>query len=220
MELGLQKGWASASISSVAYSEPNTGSLRATASRGAECSFLNGFKVQVTSPDIGILCNGVGETCVEDKTSSIGGRCVDLVKEKVIADNHRELVSNCQYKNGTIGIKCDKMYSCYNADPSKIGCGSCIGANACYGVTGYVGEGSCVGANACYTASGNHLNVGDGSCVGREVCKGTNGYVTIGDGSCLGDQACYTMDTKVLGSVTIGDNSCHDFVACKLNEGK
>jgi hypothetical protein len=28
------------------------------------------------------------------------------------------------------------------------------------------------------------------------------------------------MDTKVLGSVTIGDNSCHDFVACKLNEGK
>lgn len=190
---------------SVAYSEPSTGSLRATAmSKGAECSFLNGFKVQA-SPDMGILC-GVGETCVEDKTSSTGGRCVDFAQEKVLAEKHRELAS-CNFRNGTSGTKCDGMFSCYGiTDLTKIGCGSCIGGFACAGVTGTVGEGSCIGASrtttkTCYTAAGM-------------------GTVNIGDGSCVGNQACYKIDTTRLGSITIGNGSCHDNVACKYLEGK
>jgi hypothetical protein len=152
---------------SVAYREPNTGSLRATAtSRGAECSFLNGFKVQA-SPDMGILCS-VGETCVEDKTSSTGGRCVDFAKEKAIAEKHREL-ADCEFLNGTQGTKCDLPTSCYNADRSKIGCGLCISAFACYGVKGTVGEGSCIGANTCYTEDGNQVTIGDGSCLGDQA---------------------------------------------------
>jgi hypothetical protein len=205
----------------VAYNEPNTGSLRATApSKGAECSFLNAFKNQAFA-DMGILC-GVGETCVEDKTSFTGGRCVDLAKERIIAEKRRELApkTTCTFKNGTSGIKCDGDYlgfgdsACSGVDPDKIGCGSCIGMYACSGVTGTVGEGSCVGDYSCVTSSRNQLTVGDGSCVGDTSCDRSwtpsASQLTVGDGSCIGFNICRFVN----GNVTIGNGSCLGNEAC------
>jgi hypothetical protein len=76
--------------------EPSKGSIRAISTLKAEpketeCTLSNSFKVQV---DSGILDCENGLVCVEDKTSSLGGRCVSL-DNKLVADynEYEEFVS-------------------------------------------------------------------------------------------------------------------------------
>jgi carbonic anhydrase/acetyltransferase-like protein (isoleucine patch superfamily) len=166
--------------------EQSSGSIRAASkTRSNECTFVNGFKVRKT-PDTGILECGMGETCVEDVTSSTGGRCV-VLQDEVLIESHRKLVS-CNFKNGTLGEKCTNN-ACGTADQSKIGCGSCIGTNACVGWSGdiTVGEGSCLGNEACNqmdaTTTGSII-IGDGSCHDNVACKFNEG--NIGSNSCIG----------------------------------
>jgi hypothetical protein len=164
-------------------SHETSGSIRAASKpQGAECSFLNGFKVQGSNADTGILICGNGETCVEDDTSSAGGRCV-LLEEEVAVESHRELVAvACTYLNGTSGIKCDGLKACTGIDQSKVGCGSCNGPSACLGWFGdiTVGENSCRGPEACrdmYTLT--NITVGDNSCHDNVACKYVQGTYRI-----------------------------------------
>lgn len=183
---------------SVSLAYEKTGSIRAvsTANKGAECSFVNGFKVQ-QRPDMGILACAPEETCVEDSSSSAGGRCVVLEDEFAI-EAHRELAA-CTFANGTDGVKCQGVNACNGADTTKIGCGSCNGQKACnsWNKAFTVGEGSCVGASACYGFySTADITIGSGSCVGKEACAylynlGT--AITVGSGSCLDNVACKYM---------------------------
>ena len=64
-------------------------------------------------------------------------------------------VIQCTFRNGTSGTKCDGQSAPWSAcpyyiDTTKIGCGSCIGQESCYGIKSSVGEESCIGVYACF----------------------------------------------------------------------
>jgi hypothetical protein len=136
----------------------SSGSIRGGAkTQGDECSFVNAFKVQGSLADPGILGCGYGMTCIEDKTSSIGGRCMNLKGEVIEA--HRQL-TDCTFANGTDGNKCVGDNACTGADESKIGCGSCYGTKSCYQPIGDVtiGENSCHDYVACMYLQGKCID--------------------------------------------------------------
>ena len=160
---------------SVSYAYDNTGSIRAAKKpKGTECSFVNGFKANQFT-DTGILGCSLGEICIEDQTSSAGGRCV---KEDAFVDVHRHL-ETCTYSNGTSGTKCVGTSACDSSvDTDKVGCGSCIGNKACGSWTGDVtiGEGSCLGNEACYDmTAASPIAIADGSCHDNVACKYNRG---------------------------------------------
>ena len=60
---------------SILEHENNKGSARtATKKQGVECAFVDNVTVR-KSVDVGVLSCGVGKVCVEDSTSTLGGRC-------------------------------------------------------------------------------------------------------------------------------------------------
>ena len=105
------------------------------------------------SVDVGVLSCGAGEVCVEDSTSTMGGRCeihVSPDDEAAALEPQRER-KLCE--------KCVGENACYGVDQSKIGCGSCIGVSACVADPEFpsdvtIGENSCVGKKACRFGSG------------------------------------------------------------------
>ena len=124
--------------------------------------------------DIGVLGCGYGKVCVEDNTSSAGGRCIKLKYATDFAESRRQLATGCQYLNGTYGSKCVGLDACYGVDETKIGCGSCIGKYACDSMSGDVTieELSCIGYAACYAASGSDdpITIAGGSCRDNVAC--------------------------------------------------
>ncbi|KAL3791819.1 hypothetical protein HJC23_002450 [Cyclotella cryptica] len=166
---------------------------------GKECSFevkpsstINELIYQ--KADLGILeeCGDAEHICVEDKGSSLGGRCVrpreagrTILNHTAVDEVEREL--QCE--------KCVGQRACYYTDPSKVACGSCIGTFTCYGFFGpSIGANSCIGDFACDRAA-NLNSVGNGSCVGQYACSGASG--NVGDGSCNGERACYNLFGKL-----------------------
>lgn len=157
-----------------------------TKRKSTECLFEKGFKFDYikfdyNNADIGVLSCGYGSVCVEDNTSSIGGRCIKIKYVGDYVTSRRQLATDCQYVNGTFGRKCVGIDACYNADETKIGCGSCIGNYTCDSMSGDVtiGEHSCIGYAACYSAS-----------------SGSGASITIGDGSCHDNVACAFLKSK------------------------
>jgi hypothetical protein len=104
---------------------------------GKECTFganasagtdeLNSHEV-----DLGLLevCGDEDYICVQDKASSIGGRCVvgtrqaegTILHQTEVVEVEREL--QCE--------KCVGYGACKYTDPSVVACGSCIGKYTCY----------------------------------------------------------------------------------------
>lgn len=125
--------------------------------QGNECVFNNPVKIQETEVDIGILACGADETCAEDETSSLGGRCMILDTSNEVVGSHNEFVA-CTFANGMNGKKCVGHEACGGGtDHSKIGCGSCIGDFSCASMSDItVGEHSCIYPSACYGAIGNY----------------------------------------------------------------
>eukprot|EP00956_Cyclotella_meneghiniana_P019918 scaffold34602_cov40-Cyclotella_meneghiniana.AAC.4 len=149
----------SVSTSGVAASilehENNKGSFRTASAKkqGVECTLANTADVHSPDADLGVLssCN-VGEVCVKDSTSKIGGRCelvVSANNEAAAAEPRRELC-----------LKCYGSFACNGVDRDNIGCGSCIGFYVCQKLSPDVtiGTGSCAGAYACEFAGGE-LNI-------------------------------------------------------------
>jgi hypothetical protein len=94
---------------------------------GEECSFEASSRPHGKGvADTGILrsCTDPRHMCVEDKQSSLGGRCTFM------ANVQRELQTTC-------ATKCDGTDACGGGtDPNIIGDRSCCGVKACYGITG------------------------------------------------------------------------------------
>ena len=131
----------SAVAASILEHENIKGSFRTASAKkqGVECTLANTADVHSPDADLGDLssCN-VGEVCVKDSTSKIGGRCelvVSANNEAAAAEPRREL---CE--------KCTGTSACKGVDQSKIGCGSCQGYQACSGLASGVtiGEQSCL----------------------------------------------------------------------------
>jgi hypothetical protein len=103
--------------------------------------------------DAGILsgCKKSDHFCVPDASSSEGGTCLDI--NLVTSDvgggfdervgSHRYLadhLTQCVYRNGTAGFKCDEHGACGDLSEAfiqrNIACGSCRAYGACRGLTG------------------------------------------------------------------------------------
>ncbi|KAL3805576.1 hypothetical protein HJC23_005820 [Cyclotella cryptica] len=160
---------------------------------GAECSFVNAFKVHA-GVDTGILECNVEETCIEDNTSTLGGRCFMLDKEEFVdmeiphtASDSPFLTIPCSFINGTSAFKCVGQDACLGVnDFDAIGCGSCIGMFSCKEVAASViGENSCNGFGAC---NKHEQSVGHNSCHGYYACGNTGttrqNHVVVGDCLC------------------------------------
>jgi hypothetical protein len=190
-------------VTNVSYaytpSKASSGSIRGNVKakpEETECPFANSFKVQA---DSGILACEDGLMCVEDYTSSLGGRCADPTTnneedlaneyekydEFAAAESHRQLAictaincsQTCTYTDGTSGVKCQGYRACQNIDPDKVGCGSCHKDYACYS----------------RPPASRSLTVGERSCRGHYSCysRTSTTAITIGSYSCSGDRACY-----------------------------
>jgi hypothetical protein len=82
-------------------------------------------------------CERFSHVCVEDPLSSLGGTCVEIGSEDGESSD-RELnggdvlnrhLTECKYRNGTVGKKCSGLRACYGLSTharNKIGCGSCV----------------------------------------------------------------------------------------------
>jgi hypothetical protein len=94
-----------------------------------ECSFISSFNLRGADADTGILssCSDPKQVCVEDVTSSLGGRCA------FISSGSRRLATTCT-------TKCSPASACTGLSQSfienNIGEGSCCGDQACVGMSG------------------------------------------------------------------------------------
>ena len=115
-----------------------------------ECAFEDSVGVP-KSADVGLLSCGAGKVCVEDSTSTMGGRCEVLVS----ADDGATALE--PQRERELCEKCVGDWACVGVDQSKIGCGSCIGSEVCGNLHPNVtiGANSCRGGDyACYNAQG------------------------------------------------------------------
>jgi hypothetical protein len=96
-----------------------------------ECLFVSSFNSRKVNADVGILlsCSDPEHICIEDRKSSLGGRCVSIESER------RELQST-----PTCTAKCTGELACEGLSQdfvnNNIGAGSCCGYKACVGVSG------------------------------------------------------------------------------------
>jgi hypothetical protein len=170
----------------------STGSVRGATVKGPECSLVDSLEAQLEAEtadadsDVGILGCDEAKVCLENATSSLGGRCFDFKDEELaneydeltaVDSRHRELANNpivCNYADGTEGVKCSGDWACHGINPDNVQCGSCIGTRACI------------------SGGGRTLNVAEKSCVGYNACRATfdSTTVTIGTWSCIGDSSC------------------------------
>jgi hypothetical protein len=114
---------------------------------GEECRFVISSRLRGYDADTGILeCSNPNHICVEDESSSLGGRCA------LVRMNHRELQTS---NTPACTMKCTGFEACGGGtDISKIAGGSCCGYKACFGITDTtIAAGSCLGNKACYYAS-------------------------------------------------------------------
>ncbi|KAL7508230.1 hypothetical protein ACHAXN_008534 [Cyclotella atomus] len=180
-----------------------------------ECDFVTSFKLRGSDADAGILgCTNPEYVCVEDDSSSRGGRCVPDVFA------HRKLQTS---NTPPCTTKCTGIGACGGGtDPNIVGAASCCGYRACFGITGTssIDAGSCLGNKACYKMK--NAVIGAKSCRGDSKYKGEDGaygyacaYLqgTVGYNSCIEYGACYQKSTmnKIF---HIGDNSCYGASTC------
>eukprot|EP00956_Cyclotella_meneghiniana_P002551 scaffold2969_cov50-Cyclotella_meneghiniana.AAC.1 len=92
---------ASGVAASILKHKNNQGSVRLSAPKNKECSFVDGFKVNVQkSLQVGIPICETGELCEEDFTSPLGGRCVTVSSKPVALTPQRQLVGRSWIKLG------------------------------------------------------------------------------------------------------------------------
>ncbi len=121
--------------------EPSSSVHASFQALGEECPFV--AKAPATSElnyrqvDLGVLqlCGNAGHICVQDESSSIGGRCVLETRPAEETVSHHSEVGEVERILPTCE-KCNGTRACLYADQSKIGCGSCIGDYTCYGFSG------------------------------------------------------------------------------------
>lgn len=116
---------------------------------GRECIFEHALKRKLReAPDVELLSCDIGKMCVEDSSSSSGGRCAIVSGDGDAAVIKPRLEDECE--------KCAGDDACEGSDQDKIGCGSCNIAYACQnlGTDVTIGTNSCNGVSSCYEAQG------------------------------------------------------------------
>ena len=101
---------------------------------------MNGVEevdIQEMSEDVGILSCDIGELCLEDSTSSLGGRCFSDPSNPVDLGPQRELCVKCYGSDACKGVS--------ESDKTNIACGSCNGVGAC----SYLASGVTIGVDSC-----------------------------------------------------------------------
>jgi hypothetical protein len=176
-------------VENVALTFNNDPSTIKNFNHGDECDLIDDTKTTTTVPhhnpdmilkaDTGVLISSCGNSgvCVEDASSSTGGRCIVTIAGTFSnsQEGRRQLVA-CTFADGTPGTKCNGADACAGIDSSKVGCGSCNDVLACtfstkdnnYNSQVFVGENSCNGVMACSghiqgVQSGNDVVIGKGS---------------------------------------------------------
>ena len=120
-----------ASAVDLAYeSENNRFDWKQSPSLGEECPFVVSSKLQGYDDDTGILgCTDPYAVCVEDKLSSLGGRCASSA-----------IVSRMLQNTEPCNAKCTGINACQNLTQdfidNNIGEKSCCGYQACAFITG------------------------------------------------------------------------------------
>ena len=191
---------------SILEHENNQGIIGTSATENKECTFANEVNIRKKSSDVGILSCDMGDLCVEDFTSSLGGRCVSVSSVPVAlgAQPERQLCDKC------VG---DEYQACFGVDQSNIACGSCMGNHACNGLPDSVtvGVNSCIGYKACHYAA---YNIGENSCVGYSACHYAEGELIL---VCLLTTksvnetisfSCLSLFSQSVSVTTVGE-SCH-----------
>ena len=156
-------------VENVALTFNNDPSTIKNFNHGDECDFIDDTKTTNTVPhhnpdmilkvDMGVLISSCGNSgvCVEDASSSTGGRCIVTIAGTFLnSQEDRRQLSACTFADGTPGTKCDGVDACAGIDNlSHVGCGSCNGKEACYFSSSFgtekvfVEENSCNGLQAC-----------------------------------------------------------------------
>jgi hypothetical protein len=185
---------------------------------GEECSFVDPTlqtREENISSHIIVNCKE-SDKCVEDDTSSLGGRCLlnqDLVAAiQAAANNMKHGGGECFFNDNNkvvdsgILARCRETETCVKDSTSSLG-GLCVDVDEAYAAiwverqlstactfrNGTAGT-KCVGSNACDNT--NIANIGCGGC--------------IGDFACIGDYSCSGMSSDI----TVGEESCIGFIAC------
>jgi len=218
--LHIKSTAAVASIVDLAYeTESQKQSANESHQSNEECSFVSSFNLRKADADLGILsqCSAPAHVCVEDASSTLGGRCVPVMSRE------RKLQTTCE-------TKCTPASACEGLSQdfidNKIGQGSCCGEEACVGVSesSVIGEKSCIGNKNCFGMV--DMTVGNNSCNGDSV-KGYDGYYgyacafakgEVGSDSCFEYASCYQSQAERDDySWNVGNNSCRGQDACKYS---
>eukprot|EP00956_Cyclotella_meneghiniana_P036028 scaffold120423_cov52-Cyclotella_meneghiniana.AAC.1 len=92
---------ASGVAASILKQENKQGFIRISASKNKECSFGDGFKVNLRkTSDVKIPPCEIGELCEEDSTSPFGGRCVTVSSKPAALTPRRQLLGESWIKLG------------------------------------------------------------------------------------------------------------------------
>ena len=180
---------------------------------GEECSFVDPTlqtREENISSHIIVNCEE-SDTCVEDDTSSLGGRCLlnqDLVAAiQAAANNMKHGGGECVFNDNNEAVdseiltRCRETETCVKDSTSSLG-GFCVDndeayadilverqlSTACTFRNGTLGT-KCVGNLACYGPA--ITKIGCGSCIGNYSCFGMSSVITVGEESCIGIEACY-----------------------------
>ena len=153
MKLSIAIAYIAASTSAPSISTSGVAASRSVSTaakkQGVECAFEDRIAIW-KSADVEELSCGVGKVCVEDSTSTMGGRC------KVLVSADDEATALEPQRERGLCEKCEGKFACYGVDQSKISCGSCLGIMACFNLASDVtiGANSCIYDQACSEAEG------------------------------------------------------------------
>jgi hypothetical protein len=207
---------------------------------GEECSFVDPTlqtREENISSHIIVNCEE-SDTCVEDDTSSLGGRCLlnqDLVAAIQAAANNMkhgggECVFNDNNKVVDSGIltHCRKTETCVKDLTSSLG-GLCVNVDEAYAdiwverqLAGEETDNPTLAPTTLKpTTSSTECTFHNGTlgtkCDGSQACNnGENINITkIGCGSCIGEKSCYYMSPVI---TTVGEESCIGYRACSFGK--
>jgi hypothetical protein len=190
--------------------------------------------------DAGMLsgCKNSSHVCVPVASSSRGGSCLDFklgtsdVERAKVKDRegHRHL-TECTYRNGTAGVKCQGSQACGGLSSSfistNIGCGSCNSYAACTGMTGkffspkyILSSVVLVLLNISYSPFNlESSSVGEGSCNAGNACHFDESLGERIDKPTTLFQFMYPLFLTTRNQITVLDNSCNEYYSCAYTSG-
>jgi len=192
---------------------------------GEECSFVDPTlqtREEIISSHIIVNCEE-SDTCVEDDTSSLGGRCLlnkDLVALiQAAANKMKHGGGECFFNDNNEAVdsgiltRCRETETCVKDSTSPLG-GLCVDVDESYAdiwvgrqLSGEETQASLMPATTDVECTFRNGTLGT-KCVGLNACSYTD-ITKIDCGSCIGEKSCYDMIPVIVGEEScIGENAC------------